>query len=483
MSTAHLAAPDIATLPDEKIGFLESLKRPSIRTLTLTRGASRLAGSTVSYGAMVALAANGGSQLQVSLVSASTYLSAVLFGMQGGLLSDSLSKRRAILGGYLFLAALCFVIPVFFGIGVFQLMTIMFLSSAINQVISPSLKAAVALVATPAQLATVAATISLASSIASAAGSSALAPLLIGWTNMTTLLIICSLIYLGGAYIATQLPHSDTSSTFIQAAKQIDWKPVALSRKRTAEWLYNNREVAVVILTGTIVVALFEAFNTLIPVYVRDVLKANPTNAVYIFAPAGLGFLFGTLLTPMLVEKIGARKLAVLTALIMSISLVGFGIIDHIDQFFAPISPLRILGWLFNREISDAVLAAGVIAIPANFGSTASGAAVQQYVNSRVPVERQGAMFGIGEVQDNLFTLGTVLILGAISSWVGPKSVFIIGPMIAFALVASMIQYSYRLYGGKDLTIRDTVRVMQEGEDYIVPDDRNVPQEPDKPSS
>ena len=94
MTTAQMSAADIAALPDVRIGFLESLKRPTIRTLTLSRGASRLASTTVSYGAMVALAATGSEQWQISLVSASTYLSAVLFGLQGGLLSDTLSKRR-----------------------------------------------------------------------------------------------------------------------------------------------------------------------------------------------------------------------------------------------------------------------------------------------------------------------------------------------------------------------------------------------------
>jgi MFS family permease len=453
-------------MPDEKIGFLESLKRPTIRTLTFSRGFNKLAGATVSYGAMVALAAAGASQFEISLVSASGYLSAVLFGLQGGLLSDTLSKRRAILSGYLFLAALCFTVPLLFGIGVYQLMTIMFLSSAINQVISPSLKAAVALVATPAQLATVAATVSLASSIASALGSSVLAPLLIGWTSMQFLLVVCAGIYLGGAWVSTKLPRSTASKGFVEAAREINWKPVALSRKHTAKWLYENRQVAVVILTGTIVVALFEAFNTLIPVYVRDVLHANPTNAVYIFAPAGLGFLFGTLLTPWGVEKIGARKLAVAAALLMSVSMVGFALIDQVAPYFAPFNPLRIIGWLFDIEISDAVLAAGVIAIPANLGSTMSGAAVQQFVNAHVPVERQGAMFGTGEVQDNIFTLGTVLIFGAISTAVGPKSVFLIAPMIAFLLIASLIRYSYLVYGGRDISVRDTIGVMSEGDEY-----------------
>jgi hypothetical protein len=67
-----------------RIGFIEAFRQPDIRRLAESRGASRLAGATVSYGTMVYLAAEGAAQWQISLIAASTYLSAVLFGVQGG---------------------------------------------------------------------------------------------------------------------------------------------------------------------------------------------------------------------------------------------------------------------------------------------------------------------------------------------------------------------------------------------------------------
>ena len=78
----------------------------------------------------------------------------------------------------------------------------------------------------------------------------------------------------------------------------IDWRPAALSLKWNAQYIVRERGVATMIMVGAIVVAMFEAFNTLIPVYVRDVLDADPADAVYIFAPAGIGFLIGTFLSP-----------------------------------------------------------------------------------------------------------------------------------------------------------------------------------------
>ena len=181
----------------------------------------------------------------------------------------------------------------------------------------------------------------------------------------------------------------------------------------------------------------------MIPVYVRDVLNADPTNAVYIFAPAGIGFLIGMLGTPRLIRQFGARKLAVFSAAIMSVAMVLFGIINVVSPILAPISPLRLLGWLFGIEISDGVLAASLIAVPANFGSTAAGASVQTYINARLPIERQGATFGMQEVQENVFTLLLVLGVGAVSSAFGPQVVFVTAPLIVLALVVGLIRYSF----------------------------------------
>ena len=178
-----MASSTSASADQPSAGFLSAFKRPSVRVLAVSRASSKLAGATVSYGSMVYLASAGGSQWQISLVAASTYLSAVLFGLQGGLLADSLSKRLAIVAGFVAQAALCILIPFFFGTGATQFVVIMFFSSALMQIVSPSLKSAIALVATPDEMATVAASISIVGSIGSAIGSSLLAPILIKTTQ------------------------------------------------------------------------------------------------------------------------------------------------------------------------------------------------------------------------------------------------------------------------------------------------------------
>jgi Na+/melibiose symporter-like transporter len=371
------------------------------------------------------------------------------------MLVDSLSKRMAIASGYVAIGLMYLSLPLLFGAGVGQLLVVMFLSSAVMQIVSPSLKSAVALVSRPRDVAVVATSVTIASSIASALGSSLVAPLLIKLTSLEVLLVLAAAIMGLGAWRTLQLPKTERGAQFRDAVRQVGWREHMFSLRRTALWLYGNRSIGALILVGAIAVSLYEAFTTLIPVYVRDVLNSDPTNAVYIFAPAGIGFLVGMMLTPLLIDRLGARKLAVGSVFIMSVSMVMFGMIDVVAPILAPISPLRLVGAAFDVSISNQVLAASVIALPANFGSTAAGSSVQAFINRRVPLARQGATFGLQEVQENVSTLALVLLVGVISSAVGPRIVFVLAPILAFGMVLWLITYSFKLSGETEASLGD----------------------------
>ena len=246
------------------------------------------------------------------------------------------------------------------------------------------------------------------------------------------------------------------------ALRGIDWRPAALSLKWNAQYIVRERGVATMIMVGAIVVAMFEAFNTLIPVYVRDVLDADPADAVYIFAPAGIGFLIGTFLSPKMIARYGERRLAMFALLCLSISMFLFGIVEAVAPVLAPFSPLRIFVWLFDADINDKVLAASLIAVPANFGSTAAGASVQVYINRRVPQVRQGATFGLEEVQENALTLVAVVALGAIANVVGAQLVFIFTPIVAIGAVIWMIDYSYKQTLNVELSARESFEMLRD---------------------
>jgi hypothetical protein len=133
--------------------------------------------------------------------------------------------------------------------------------------------------------------------------------------------------------------------------------------------------------------------------------------------------------------------------LFIVISATLFGFIHEVAPSVAHLNPL---GW-FNRferiSLSDAVLAAGVLAVPLNFGSTAAGAAVQAYINRIVPIEEQGSTFGIQEVTEQALTIFSLLLAGAVGTFTGTRAVFAIAPLIVIALGTAMVRHAYRVSG------------------------------------
>jgi MFS family permease len=438
-----IAAVDVPVAAEEKELRQQVLHDPAVRALIASRLASVLGITTLTYGSMVYLADVGASQFTISLMGASRYLAALLFGIGGGALADAMSKRTAMVTAYVLQAAACFIIPTVWGTSVPSLLVLIFVTAMLGQIVTPAVKAATALVSTAAQVAVVAAIISLASGIGSALGTTFLAPLLINISTLEWLAYISGIVLAFGAVRALRVPSEASATPLRQAARTIDWKGTIPTLQRTADWLLTNRKVGAMILVGSMVFALFDGLNTLMPVYVRDVLNTDPTNAIYILAPGAIGFAVGTALGPWWMDRRGERALGVMALMILSLGFVLFGFIDQVAPFLAPFSPLRLLA-LFGIELSPQIEAAGLISILTALGSTGAGAAVQTYVNRYILLARQATTFGMQEVLDNALTLIAVVGLGIIATLIGPRFVFIVAPPLVVAVVVWLIRVCFR---------------------------------------
>jgi MFS family permease len=435
---------DLAIAADEKALRQRVLRNSGVRALILSRFASVLGITTLSYGAMIYLATTGAPQFVISLMGATGYVAALAFGIGGGALSDAMSKRRAMVTAYALQAAACFIVPTVWGASIPSLLFLIFLVASLGQIVTPAVKAATALVTTAAQVAVVAAIISVAGGIGSAVGTAFLAPFLINSGSLQSVAYVAGLVLALGAVRAWWLPSEKQSASLRQAARSIDWPASVPTLHRTAEWVSANRKVGAMILVGSIVVALFDGLNTLMPVYVRDVLGEDPTNAAYILAPGGIGFMVGTALGPWWMNRRGERAVGVMGLAILSLGYVLFGLIDIVAPFLALVSPLRLLD-LFGFTLTPEIEAAGLISILTAFGSTGTGAAVQTYVNRYVLLARQATTFGMQEVLDDAMTLFAVLTLGALATGLGPRLAFIVAPPLIVLVVVGLIRMGFHV--------------------------------------
>jgi MFS family permease len=461
MTVASIEKP---SKPSTSPSYRSVLQRESVQIVALSRFLSRMGGQTLSYGIMVFLAAAGASQLEISFASSSSFLAALLFGLQGGLLADSRPKRQVLMLGFAVQAVLCFVIPFTLGTDVGDLLFVIFVTSAITQVVTPGMKSIVAIVATPAEVATTSALINIVGSIGSAMGSAFIAPFLIKTRGIEAILLVAGTLFVLSAVRIYRLPASERRGRkeTTKRLRDLNWRPRALSPAYNAEWITANRPIASMLLVGGLSGALYQGINTLFPVYVREVLHQDPTNSIYIFAPSGVGYLIGAFGSPFFIRWFGERRVAVWSLALMALGMTLLGSIGLVAEPLAVISPLRLVNLISGVQLSDAVLAAGVAAIPANLGSTAASQAVQVYVNRNVPVRTQGGIFGLQEVQENALNLITVFLLGLVATVTGPQYVFLFAPIVVIGAVLALVRYSFRHTTGETPELSESIEFFTE---------------------
>jgi hypothetical protein len=100
---------------------------------------------------------------------------------------------------------------------------------------------------------------------------------LINFGTLQLLAYVSGIVLAFGAIRAMRVPPEMETASLTRAARTTDWRKSVPTLRNTAEWLLANRKVGAMLLVGSIVVALFDGLNTLMPVYVRDVRNtSNP---------------------------------------------------------------------------------------------------------------------------------------------------------------------------------------------------------------
>jgi len=183
------------------------------------------------------------------------------------------------------------------------------------------------------------------------------------------------------------------------------------------------------IVIGLIVSVLNTISATLGPSYVRDVLHADPTNTVYVFAPAGLGALAAMAVAPRLIDRIGERRSAAIGFLVAAVSLFLLGAIGFVSPALAPVSAMNAL-LVVGIDPGDEVRAAGSISLFAGFATSLTAVAVQTYINRRVPILQQGRTFGLQNVLTNAAALVPLLALGGLAVQTGVEPILLVAPWI-----------------------------------------------------
>jgi len=394
---------------------------------------------SVRYAAIVGVVRDGGSPLASSFIGLASVIPAIIFALYGGAIADSLPKRTALGIAYSIDAALCIILPLFFGDGVLVMFMLVFMVTSLTQIASPAEQTLVPLCTTDEQLAGANSIMGMVSSIGTAFGTAFLAPILLKAFGTTTVFFTSAVMLLLAMTRILQV------SVAGDVARPKMVKPKG-NLQTAFRWLLRNRSIATMVAVSAIGGVGYTIVSTLAPNYVSEVLHTDPANTVYVMGVAGVGMTLSLFVVPALIGRLGERVTAGFGFVILAVGLVGLGLIDSgaID-FLNVINPFHWLDeWidLTDIGINDTIELAMFVAFPVGFGMGLTDNSVKTYLNRRVPIVNQGRTFAIRNLTEASLTVIPMVAVSAIATVTSVSIVLIATPFVLYGIAIGLVRIS-----------------------------------------
>ncbi len=395
----------------------------------------------IRYGALIAVASNGGSTLDAALVGVASLIPPTLLGLYGGAVADAFPKRVALGSVYILDAAVCFLVPIWFGTNLGAIVLLIFAVNVFGQVSGPTEQSIVPLVASEAELATANSLSSLVSNLGTVFGTALLAPILVRVLGVRAVFYVAGvLLFFASGRILNVRSRRDQ--------QKVRWRRPEVNVMTTVRWLVDQPAVATMIVVGVLAGTANVVLLTLGPRYVQTVLAVDPADAVYVFAPSSAGLALALLAAPTLIRLRGERASALAGFAVTAISLCLLGFVRRdVAALLDPVNPLRMLS-IIGIDMSRALRTASLLVLPLGFGMSLTTMSVQTYINRRVPLLYQGRAFALQSTLKNGSSIVPLLTLGAAASYFGVDVVLIFSPFLLLAVALSLVKLS-EYFGGR----------------------------------
>lgn len=409
--------------------------------LLFSRFLSNAGQEAVAFGALIAVARDGGSALEVALVGVAALVPPAVLGLYGGALADELPKKVALAGAYIGQALLCFIVPPLFGTDLAVVLLLIFAVNTLGQVSGPTESSVLPLVASDRQLASAASLVNLAAGAGSGFGMAVLAPMIVRSSGIEVVFYVAGGLLLLAASRVFDLPVGDTSWRPRLAAPAVRVRPAV-------RWLVAHPAVAMIIIVAVLAGTVNLVLMTLAPRYVQAALDADAADAAYVLAPSAAGIVIALVAAPSIMRIRGERVAALAGLAIGAVFLFSLGLVSQIAPAVDPVNPIRLLG-LLGLSLGEKLRTASLLVLPLAFGVAVATTSAQTYINRRVPLVLQGRTFAIQSTLRNGSAIVPLLALGAAASQFGVEKVLLASPFFLVVSGYFLVRMSFR-FGRRD---------------------------------
>ncbi len=438
------------------------LRDINFRNFWLSRLFVQLAQGAMLYALLVLIVDLTSSSFYTALFVNCSILPAIIFGIPGGIVADSLPRRPMMVALNLtrfgLVSATLLVTPSLSA--VFALTLALWV---IHQFYSPIESTVVASLVPPERFSNAQALHNLALTLAQALGLVLMAPLILRFFDINVLFAVCASLFLAAAGFAALLPRLDDHladdpipSDAVNADPGVIRQPARIGDRRpgsltsSVQWFLNgwrmvchDRIALGAVLDDMLVGLGLASLIVIMPLYLEAVLNTAQENTTFVFAPAALGLIVGLRAAPALNQVLENRYIATLGLVLFALSVITLGFVIRLTDFVIDTLRLPLDELSGAVGVSSSVLVVMLISIPAGFASALVGVAARSVLLSRVMPGARGQVIASQNLFQSLATLLPTFAVGLFADIVGVRAMAVaIGLVLLIGATIAHVTFS-----------------------------------------
>jgi MFS family permease len=412
-------------------GFGEVVRNRHFLSLWIAQAISQTAQNGIHFVQMVLIEKLTGSTSHIAIMIFAFNLPGVFFTPFAGIAVDRFSKRVVMMAsnGLRVLTVSSYILFLYTLKGGYLLLALYlltFVSSTIEQFFSPAVAATIPLLVGEKRLLSANALFNLTVITSPAVGLIVLAPLGVKLLGLDHTFVFIAVMYLAATVLVSLIPHDAPKLGRTSRLSPLEkaWEEI----QEGWRFVVSHRPIFLAISQLTLVATLFLTLAMLAPGFAARVLRLAPEDAIYVFAPAGLGLVLATILVGRYGHHFRRESLSNTGLLILGLTLMGLTFVAGRMGSFSLISPLTIISTLAF------FMGAGVamINVPA-----------QTVMQERSPAEIRGRVIAFYFMISSLVAIPPMLFIGVaadqIGRLLGDPGKGILSVMVFLALVVILI--------------------------------------------
>lgn len=421
---------------------------------------SQTAQNGLMYTLLVLITARTESGVIGSVLVLSFMLPAVVFSLFAGVLVDRWPKRTVLIGTNLIRIVIC-VAYLFLDENVAALILLTLLFSSVSQFFGPAESSTIPMLVPRRQLISANGLFQLTLTGSQFMGMVILSPVLLKLGGSDLFFIGAAVLYVGAAALVSTLPRNIEPPLVKEKLNGLSMvRAIGRDVSMALHVIRGDPLSLLALVQLTMSSSLSMLFGLLVPRFVLDVLDVSPDNAVFVFAPVGIGAVLGLRALPWLTRHLRKSEIVTIGLFGIAAALVALGSVefvaraleesgagDLIDEFDEP--------RFGTLTLSLLVLLTMATAVPVGFTYALVNAPAQTVIHERAPAHMRGRFYGTQLMLANLASLILLLVVGVLIDAVGVISViFLYAPVVlAVAIYGVIIN---RKYGPSDAPVQES---------------------------